>query len=124
MREIMNRVRALPLGIKVIMVFIPFGIFVLFLSHLFGALLDMQEKMTAVEASPDEENVSALVEHLKKSILGFNNNPNNWNKIRGIWNKVNHSSRVKTSTKKELLELFIKRGLYLNNKNIIDNYRE
>lgn len=123
MKEIIKKVRELPLGIKILacLVFPP-AIAIVFICQLFGSVIEMEEKMGAVSKNPTEETVTACIEYFEKAWLGFNNHPDNWNRIRKVWYVVNGSSKVTTPTKEKFLEKLTKRGLYVNNVRIIDNY--
>ena len=115
-------IKKIPLPIKIILCFCVFPIFLLIWS--IACAMEMEKTMKAAALNPNEETVAALIEAWKRIILGVNNHPENWKKVRDAWFKINGSNKVPTPYKKEVLEIFKKRGLYLSNDKIIDNYQK
>ena len=73
MRDIIKKVKELPLVIKIVAcLFIPFAIPVILFCHFVSALMEMEEKLNSVLVNPTEETVIAAIEHLQKSIISFN----------------------------------------------------
>lgn len=123
MKEFIKKIREMPWGLKILLCCVfPPAIMVVVFSHLFGSVIEMEEKMNAVSLNPTEETVRACIVFFEKAWLGFNNHPDNWNRIRKVWYVVNGSSKVTTETKKKFLEKLINRGLHLNETRVINNY--
>lgn len=52
------------------------------------------------------------------------NHPDSWSQLRGLWNVINHSPNVSSDLKRKVLAIFMSKGLYIGNTNIIDNYKK
>ena len=76
---------------------------------------------------PSEENAKEYIElHSNRPnfTLSPQNNPNSWAVLREKWQIINHSDKIPTHLKKEILDILMKKGLYLNNSKVIDNYEK
>lgn len=123
--------KKIPLFIKVILciVFPPF----LFIWVIFGGLkpaASFSAKENAAFSNlvnnPSEENALEYIELMSdRPALTFaeRNHPDAWAVLREKWQIINHSDRVPTDLKKEILDILIGKGLYVRNSNIIDNYK-
>lgn len=60
----------------------------------------------------------------KKLGVGINNHPKNWAMYRDMFYKINNCSDVPSELKEKIKQRLIKKGLYINNMRIIDNYKE
>lgn len=61
---------------------------------------------------------------LKKKLgVSMVNHPKTWAQYRNMFYKINQSDEVPSELKEKLKQRLIKRGLYINNMRIIDNYK-
>lgn len=120
MKELLDSINALPLLVKIILGIItfPLGLILVILAY----SLKMQEMENAILDNPNEQNVTALLDCLSNSVLGFNNHPSTWQELRGLWNVVNRSAMVTTATKEKFLAVLMRKGLFMNDTRVIDNY--
>lgn len=84
-----------------------------------------KETFSNLVNNPNEENARAYVELMqKKPKITFlpDDNPNSWAVLREKWQIINHSNKISSGLKKEILNILIARGLYVNNSNIVNNY--
>lgn len=72
--------------------------------------------------NPDDQTVEKLLHFCKHT--GFNNHPDTWNELRAVWNVINHSPNVSSDLKRKVIATFTSKGLYINNTNVIDNYKK
>lgn len=75
---------------------------------------------------PSEENAVTYIELMKNRPairLSERNHPDDWAVLREKWQIINHSNKVPTNLKKEVLDILIGNGLYVRNSKIIDNYK-
>ena len=77
------------------------------------------DRFEAVLNNPTEENLNIMMEKMG----GISNHPDNWNQYRGLWNVVNRSNKITTSTKEKFLAKLMGCGLHINNTKVIDNYK-
>jgi len=56
--------------------------------------------------------------------ISVQNHPDSWAQLRGVWNVINHSPNVTTDLKRKVLAIFMSKGLYVGNTNVIDNYKK
>lgn len=114
--------RKIPLPIKIFLSFVLFPVFIII--WMGAASGEMQKTMNDAAQNPNIETVSRFLEAWRRIVVSVNNHPENWKKIREAWYKINGSDKVPTDMKREVLEIFKKRGLYLSNEKIIDNYNK
>lgn len=124
----------IPLPVKIILsvIFppiIPFWIIFWALRKFAGPMIDFSKKenaaFNALVNNPNEANAIAYV-NLQKNKPGATflpeDNPNAWAVLREKWQIINHSDKISTSTKKEILNILMSKGLYVNNSKIVDNF--
>ena len=73
--------------------------------------------------SPTYENAKKVYRLYSRWGYTINNHPRDWAKVREMFNAINHSELVPTELKEKLKKRLIKKGLYINNMRIIDNYK-
>ncbi len=75
-----------------------------------------------VSLSPSDITSDELIEYIK--VYGLENDPQQWNRLRGVWFAINESPNVSTQKKKQLRDFLTVQGLRLvgSEINIIDNY--
>ena len=76
--------------------------------------------------NPSEQSAKAYLEFYRQrrpKFYGEANYPDNWNKLREYWYKINGSNKIPTYLKAEILETFKKDGLFVKDT-IVDNYNE
>lgn len=71
--------------------------------------------------NPCNETVEELLEFTEH--ISITNHPNEWNALRSVWNIINHSPNVSTDLKRRVIATFTSKGLYINNVNVINNYK-
>ncbi len=114
------RLRDIPLGIKLILCFFGFPLFLIIWAV--ACSFDMTKTLSEAEKNPNEENVLIMLEAWNRIKLSVNNHPDTWQKLRNAWYKINGSPKVPTYLKKQVLEVFKRKGLHVSNDRIIDNY--
>ncbi len=73
--------------------------------------------------SPTEENAWKVYQVLKAKIgFSINNHPKDWAKFRDMFYIINRSPEVPSELKQHIKDRLIKKGLYIKNIRIIDNY--
>ena len=78
----------------------------------------------AVTKNPTEEGAMKAYLLLKKPLgVSINNHPKDWAKYRDMFYQINRSPEVPSELKKLLKERLMKKGLYIDNMRIIDNYK-
>ena len=122
----------IPLFVKIILciVFPPFFIIWIifgFLKPVFSFSIKENVAFSNLVNNPCEENALNYIELMKnKPMFTFaeDNHPSSWAVLREKWYIINRSDKVPTDMKTEILDILIKKGLYLNNAKIIDNYEK
>ena len=78
----------------------------------------------AAVKNPTEENAWKVYQLLKAKLgITINNHPKDWAKFREMFYAINGSSDVPSELKQQIKNRLIKKGLYINNVRIIDNYK-
>ena len=80
-------------------------------------------RMKAAKYSPTQENARRVYKTLCKFGVGIRNHPQVWGEYRDMFYKINQSSDVPSELKQKLKDRLVKKGLYINNMRIIDNYK-
>lgn len=80
-------------------------------------------RMKAAKYSPTQENARRVYKTLCKFGVGIRNHPTVWGEYRDMFYKINQSPDVPTEIKQKLKDRLVKKGLYINNMRIIDNYK-
>ena len=126
MRAFFEGIYNLPVAVKILLCFCtgPFGIILIVMSYVFKKGFEISDRTDAVMENPTEKTVTELMNYLNSTMLGYNNTPETWQSLRGLWNIVNRSDKVTTPTKEKFMATLLKKGLYLNNTKINDNYKE
>lgn len=77
-----------------------------------------------VKKNPDEANAQRVFKLLNAKLgVKINNNPNDWGEYREMFYIINGSSQIPTELKEKIKKRLVKKGLYINNSKIIDNYK-
>lgn len=122
----------IPTWVKVLLVIcfpplIIFYIIFLLLKPTFKYAAEEDKLFKNLVNNPTKENASEYIEltHNKPKVtLLPTNNPSAWAVLREKWQIINHSDKIPTEMKKEILEYLVSRGLYVNNSKIVNNYKE
>ena len=73
---------------------------------------------------PTEENAMEVYRLLNAKLgVSINNHPKEWAKFRDMFHHINRSSDVPSELKDRIKKRLIKKGLYIDNVRIIDNYK-
>ncbi len=78
----------------------------------------------AVMKNPTAENAQKVYKLFCRLGVTINNHPKDWGKYRDMFYRINGSDQVPTELKEQLKKRLVKKGLYINNMRIIDNYTE
>lgn len=114
--EIIDIIRACPM----VIVMLPVIIFFI-RSLILAAVLNI--RMKAAKYSPTQENARRVYKTLCKFGIGIRNHPKVWGEYRDMFYKINQSPDVPSELKQKLKDRLVKKGLYINNMRIIDNYK-
>ena len=109
-------IRACPM----VIIMLPLMIFFI-RSLILTAVLSI--RMKAAKYSPTQENARSVYKTLCKFGVGIRNHPQVWGEYRDMFYKINQSPDVPSELKQKLKDRLIKKGLYINNMRIIDNYK-
>ena len=93
-----------------------------FILHLIISSIQLWIVKRAVRKNPDQNNVWKLYKILGRLGIGINNHPKSWGEYRNLFYKVNNSSAIPPEIKMKLKARLEKKGLFLNNTRIINNY--
>ena len=80
-------------------------------------------RMKTAKHSPTQANARRVYKTLCKFGVGIRNHPQVWGEYRDMFYKINQSPDVPTEIKQNLEDRLVKKGLYINNMRIIDNYK-
>ena len=73
---------------------------------------------------PTQENAWKVYKLLKAKLgVAINNHPKDWAKYRDMFYVINHSAEIPSELKENIKKRLMKKGLYINNMKIIDNYK-
>ena len=76
-----------------------------------------------VVKNPTEENAMKVFRLLNAKLgVTINNHPKDWAKFRDMFYHINKSNAVPSELKDRIKQRLVKKGLYINNVRIIDNY--
>ena len=74
--------------------------------------------------NPTKENAMKVYRLLNAKLgVSINNHPKDWAKFRDMFYHINRSSDVPSELKDRIKKRLIKKGLYIDNMKIIDNYK-
>ena len=90
-------------------------------SLILAAVLNI--RMKTAKHFPTQENVWRVYKTLCKFGVGIRNHPQVWGEYRDMFYKINQSPDVPSELKQKLKDRLVKKGLYINNMRIIDNYK-
>lgn len=77
-----------------------------------------------VNKNPTEANAERVFKLLNAKLgVAITNHPKYWGEYRDMFYKINGSSEVPTELKEKIKARLIKKGLYINNMKVIDNYK-
>lgn len=80
--------------------------------------------MRIVNKNPNEANAQRVFKLLNAKFgVKINNHPKDWGEYRDMFYKINGSSQIPTELKEKIKARLIKKGLYINNTKIINNYK-
>ena len=114
--KFIETIRACPM----VIIMLPLMIFFI-RSLILTAVLSI--RMKAAKYSPTQENARRVYKTLCKFGVGIRNHPTVWGEYRDMFYKINQSPDVPTEIKQKLKDRLVKKGLYINNMRIIDNYK-
>ena len=114
--EIIDIIRACP------MVIVMLPVIIFFIRSLILAAM-LNSRMKTAKHFPTRENVWRVYKTLCKFGVGIRNHPTVWGEYRDMFYKINQSPDVPTELKQKLKDRLVKKGLYINNMRIIDNYK-
>lgn len=77
----------------------------------------------AATRNPTEANAWRVYKMLCRFGSGINNHPENWKQFRDMFYQINISNQVPSELKELIKQRLIKKGLYIHNMRIIDNYK-
>ena len=109
-------IRACPM----VIIMLPLMIF--FIRSLILAVV-LSIRMKAAKYSPTHENARRVYKTLCKFGIGIRNHPKVWGEYRDMFYKINQFHDVPSELKQKLKDRLVKKGLYINNMRIIDNYK-
>lgn len=73
---------------------------------------------------PTEDNAMEVFKLLNAKLgVSINNHPKDWAKYRDMFHHINRSSEVPSELKDRIKKRLVKKGLYIDNVRIIDNYK-
>ena len=105
--------------------FIVGAIIVLFIARSVYLNVSMSIARSIVSKNPTEENAFRAYKLLNAKLgVTINNHPRDWAKYRDMFYKINGSPEVPTELKIKIKERLVKKGLYINNMRVIDNYKK
>lgn len=81
-------------------------------------------RMKAAKHSPTQGNAWRVYKVLRKFGVAIRNHPTVWKNYRDMFYKINQSPDVPSGLKQKIKERLVKKGLFINNPSIIDNYRK
>lgn len=102
---------------------IPFMLLMLFIVRLAVRGVKLHYARKAAERHPTAENAWKVYKLLCTFGMGINNHPRTWGEYRNMFYKINQSSDVPSELKQKLKAKLVKKGLYIDNIRIIDNYK-
>ena len=96
---------------------------------LFARVIYMNVSMSIarnlVTKNPTYENAQRAYNLLNAKLgVSINNHPKDWAKYRDMFYKINGSPEVPTELKQKIKDRLIKKGLYIQNMRVIDNYKK
>ncbi len=77
----------------------------------------------AAVKNPTQENAQTVYRLLSRLGVTINNHPKDWAKFRDMFYRINGSPLVTTELKEKLKQLLVKKGLFIQQMRIIDNYK-
>ena len=82
---------------------------------------DKDKLFAEITAAPSDKGADKLIANIQQ--FGCENEPNAWNKLRGVWITINESPNVSTEKKKQLKQFLMLQGLRMHyqDSKIIDN---
>lgn len=101
---------------------IPFAIFPYLFIASYWSTKEQDKVYNDAINNPNDKTVSELLFYCDN--IAVRNHPDAWSQLRGMWNVINHSPNVSTDLKRKILAKFMSKGLYINNTNVIDNYKK
>ena len=98
------------------------GLFVFIFVYSLISQIQLVIARNAAKRNPTEANAWRIYKILGRFGVGIQNHPKEWGKYRDMFYVVNGSPYVPTELKERLKARLTKKGLYINNMKIIDNY--
>ena len=110
---------------------IPFGLFgalILYIGIRYMTFyIKIRDRLYNICQNPSEQTARAYIEYYRrrrpKILYAERNHPDNWNRLRDYWNRINRSNKIPTELKAEILGILKNDGLHVQNT-IIDNYNK
>ena len=114
----MEYVRGIP-------AFIIGALFVCIIVRFVYINVSMSIARSIVTTHPTEENAMRAYKLLSAKLgVSINNHPKDWAKYKDMFYKINGSSDIPTELKQKIKDRLIKKGLYIQNMRVIDNYKK
>ena len=80
--------------------------------------------MRKVNKNLNEANARKVFNLLNAKLgVKINNHPKDWGKYRDMFYKINGSPEIPTELKEKIKTRLVKKGLYINNTKVINNYK-
>ena len=113
--EYLKGVPALMIGILIAILFVRF-VYI-------NASMSIARRI--VIKYPTEENAMRVYKLLSTKFgVAINNHPKDWAKYKYMFYKINGSPEIPSELKQKIKERLVKKGLYINNMRIKDNYKK
>ena len=96
----------------------------IFIIHMAVSNVQLWSAKKSAMKNPTQHNAWKIYKILGRLGIGINNHPKIWGEYRNLFIKINNSPNVPSETKLKLKERLEKKGLYINNVKIIDNYKD
>lgn len=113
----------IELSNEMLKVFFALAVIVIVVRHIYLNVAIMFA-MRKVNKNPNEENAQKVFDLLNAKLgVKINNHPKDWGEYRDMFYKINGSPEVPTELKEKLKTRLVKKGLYINNMKIIDNFK-
>ena len=98
-------------------------LFIFFIARFFYINISMIFARKKVIKSPTQENAQNVFRLLNAKLgVSINNHPKDWAKFRDMFYYINNSPDIPSELKEKIKTRLIKKGLYINNMKIIDNF--
>lgn len=118
-----NNMGTLDMFRKSIPFFIVMGLVMFWFIRLIVRSVKLYFAKETAAKYPTEQNAMRVYKLLCTFGMAINNHPKTWGQYRNMFYKINQSPDVPSELKQKLKDKLVKKGLYIDNMRIIDNYR-